>query len=570
MKDYSSTSSAGSPSIIYGGRAYQSITKVFNGNTTNVWECYDLRTGEIIWEKTDIPTNERPTYVSYTEGVAEVPGGDPAFGMSAVLVNVNGGYVRHYNPSTGELLTSVSIAPLTTGTLYSSSGSDYYISVQNLGNSIPIENRYRLIDWTIQIDPTSSGRRSYTFSVLNNVTWPWSSVPDADYNTKIAVSVSDIHAEQGARTSRRVIAADMTTGTILWNKTFEETYYQNSHALCDHGKLAMSTIDGEFVALDLKTGNQVWRSETMDYPWDLSFGAYSISSAYGYIFSARYSGVYAIDWDTGKIVWKYEDLAEVSFETPYVNANGSSAYPFFTGSWVADGKIYIHNTEHTETQPLTRGWGLHCSNATTGDRIWKVGIRGSVGAVADGYISVAGTDGVQYIFGKGKTQTTLFAPSTCKLTENFTITGTVIDLSPAQFGTPAISEKDMSKWMEYLHQQQPKPIDVQGVTVQLTAIDPNNNWITIGQATSDSNGVFGYSWIPEVPGLYKIVVIYPGSQSYGSSSATTYLTAVEKESPQATTLPIENQSLTDMYFVPLAVGMILAIIVAAITIVLLL
>ena len=571
LRDYSSTSSAGSPNMIYGGLAYQSSTKVFNGNTTSVWECYDIRTGEIIWQKTDVPSNERPTYVSYIEGTAEVPGGDPKFGMAVVLVNVGNGYVRHYDPSNGALLRSISIAPLTTGTLYSSTGQDQFITVQNLGNSVPVADRYRIIDWTVAIDPTSSGGRTYSFKVINNVTWPWSSVSDADYNSKIAVSISDINAEQGARTSRQVMAADMKTGALLWNKTFQETYYQNSHALCDDGKLAMSTIDGEFVALDLRTGVQVWRSETMDYPWDLSFGAYSISSAYGYIFSARYSGVYAIDWDTGKIAWKYEAPAEYPIDTPYVNANGTSVYPFFTGSWVADGKVYIHNTEHTETQPLTQGWSLHCINATTGEKIWKVGIRGSVGAVADGYISVAGTDGIQYVFGKGQSQTTLSAPSACvEVTQSFTITGTVLDLSPAQSGTPAISEQDMAIWMEYLHQQRPKPTDAKGVTVQLTAIDPNNNRINIGQATSDANGVFGYTWTPEVPGLYRVIATFLGSESYGSSSATAYVTAVEGNTPQATTMPQQIQSFTDAYFLPLSIGMILAVIIAAIAIVLVL
>lgn len=572
LKDYSATSAAGSPSIIYAGRAYQSTTKVFNGNTTSVWECYDIRTGEIIWQKTDIPSNERPSYVSYIEGTSEVPGGDPKFGLSIVLLNIGGNYVRHYDPNNGALLRSVSISPLTTGTLYRSSGQDYFMTVQNLGNSVPVAERYRLIDWTIAIDPTSSGGRRYSFSVVNNITWPWSSLgSDADYDAKVAVSISDINAEQGARTSRQVTAADMKTGALLWNKTFEETYYQNSHALCDHGKLAMSTINGEFVALDLRTGAQVWRSETMDYPWDMSFGAYSISSAYGFIYSARYSGVYAIDWDTGKIAWKYEAPAEYPYDTPYTGANGTSVYPFFTGSWVADGKVYIHNTEHTETEPITQGWALHCINATTGEGIWKVGIRGSAGPAADGYLSVSGTDGIQYVFGKGQSETTVSAPSgSVEVGQSFTITGTVFDLSPAQQGTPAISEEDMAAWMEYLHQQRPKPTNAKGVTVQLTAIDPNNNYINIGQSTSDYNGVFGLTWTPEVPGLYRIIATFAGSESYGSSSATTYLTAVEGIAPNVTSQPETLSSFADTYFFPLSVGMIIAVFVAAAAIIIIL
>jgi outer membrane protein assembly factor BamB len=89
----------------------------------------------------------------------------------------------------------------------------------------------------------------------------------------------------------------------------------------------------------------------MDYPWDMSFFAYTISSACGFIYSVRYSGIYAIDWDTGKIAWKYEAPAKYPFDSPYTGADGSSVYPFFIASWVADGKVYISNAERTVGQP---------------------------------------------------------------------------------------------------------------------------------------------------------------------------------------------------------------------------
>ena len=44
----------------------------------------------------------------------------------------------------------------------------------------------------------------------------------------------------------------------------------------------------------------------MDYPWSsASFGAYALQSAYGLLFREAYDGVYAFDWETGKIAWKY-------------------------------------------------------------------------------------------------------------------------------------------------------------------------------------------------------------------------------------------------------------------------
>ena len=133
-------------------------------------------------------------------------------------------------------------------------------------------------------------------------------------------------------------------------------------------------------------------------------------------------------------------------------------------------------------------------------------------------------------------------------------------MSPAQSGTAAISEKDMSAWMEYLHKQLPKPTNATGVTVDLIALDPNGNMVYIGQATSNIDGTFGYSWAPEVPGLYQITAIFAGSNSYGSSTASTYLTAIEAPTtPSPTPQPLTSTA--DMYFIPAIAGIVVLTIV---------
>ena len=112
-----------------------------------------------------------------------------------------------------------------------------------------------------------------------------------------------------------------------------------------------------------------------------------------------------------------QPIAAATYETPYVNANGTTAYSTNIGGAIADGKYYIYNTEHSATVPITRGWQLHCINATTGEGIWKVGLPGGgskhttdIGPIADGYLSVGGSDGYMYVYGKGKTVTTVTAP----------------------------------------------------------------------------------------------------------------------------------------------------------------
>jgi hypothetical protein len=122
--------------------------------------------------------------------------------------------------------------------------------------------------------------------------------------------------------------------------------------------------------------------------------------------------------------------------------------------------------------------------------------------------------------------------------------------------------------MECLHKQMPKPTNATGVTVDLVALDPNGNMVYIGQATSNIDGSFGFSWAPEVPGLYQITAIFAGSASYGSSTASTYLTAVEGPvTPSPSPQPVASTA--DMYFVPAIAGLFVLIIVVAIVLVLL-
>jgi hypothetical protein len=115
--------------------------------------------------------------------------------------------------------------------------------------------------------------------------------------------------------------------------------------------------------------------------------------------------------------------------------------------------------------------------------------------------------------------------------------------------------------MEYIHTQTVKPTDVKGVIVTLTAVDPNNNYIYIGEATSNSDGSYGFAWSPEVSGLYCITATFAGTASYGSSSATTYMSAVDlpDDSTPEPTKPTE--SMADLYFIPAIAGLSVIVVV---------
>jgi outer membrane protein assembly factor BamB len=574
-------SGGGNPSVVYAGRCYQTLTRMLNGVPTSVWQCYDLRTGEVYWEQpvplavtqtsfgpTVQPPAAAPNIVLYEEiwtGTSAAGTAANIGGLTVSLLYVGNGRWIKFDPFTGAVTQNVSIAPLTTGTCYM---NNHFLTVQDLGSNVSAANRYRLINWTVTgpVGAGSAGYRvNYAITVKNNITWPWSSLPaTTDYEAGISAMVSGTNSPiTGVSNGTTVTAASLTTGTIMWTKTSSGIQYSGSCAAADHGKVAVLMEKGVYEAWDLQTGNMAWTSEAMEYPWGgSSFGAYAVQSAYGLLYRESYDGVYAFNWKDGKIAWHFKAPTPYSYETPYTTRN-ESGYSFNAGGIVADGKLYTYNTEHTPSQPITRGWRLFCINATSGEGIWNITGSQSAGGVADGYLTASNSyDGYMYVYGKGKSATTVSAPQTAiTIGEKVIISGSVLDQSPAQPGTPCISKQSMTQWMEYLHMQHGIPADVIGVPVSIDAVDPNGNAVHIADVTSDMSGTFGYTWSPTIAGQYKITATFIGDDSYGNSWAQTYATVVE--APAASTQPTASsataQAPIETYFAISTVAIIIAI-----------
>jgi hypothetical protein len=545
------TSGGGTPSIIYQARAYQSVTKPFNGVSQNVWQCYDLRTGAIFWEIAGVAA---PSAIEYAQAGAAAVAGAESTTTSATLVAISGNRLIKYNPTTGAASVNVSIPTFTTTQYYM---NGYALSVQTINASA---YQFRLINWT-----TQGSSSNFTSRMISNITYPLNSLGNTrDIATGICFVIRepnaldslglgpysgfpyvDIYVDKGTgiRHGMRIVAASLVTGKLLWNTTTDDLPYSSDQApysqtcnVADHGKLAILMRKGYFNIYDQITGKFLYKTDSMDYPWDEpGFGAYDIASAYGRIYRGAYSGVYAFDWDTGKRVWKYEAPAN-PFETPYIGQNGTTVNAFYGSFRVADGKVYIQNTEHTPTQPIARGLKIHCIDAATGQGIWNLTGCMTPGAVADGYLTASNSyDGYMYVFGRGKSATTVSAPQIAITQgQSVILSGTVLDQSPAQPGTPCVSEDSMAGWMEYLHMQKSIPADVVGVPISLDTVDPNGNSIHITTVTSDMSGTFGYTWKPDIEGQYKITATFVGDDSYGSSWAQTYVSVVQA---QATTTP---------------------------------
>jgi hypothetical protein len=531
---YSTQSGAGAvpsgdtPSVIYAGRCYDTRTiYMANGSWVSCAVCYDLRTGEMYYA---IPGGTSPSYVTYAAsystiaGMAAVPGGEAGAGTIVELMTISNNRLLKIDPWTGSVATNVTAM---SGTLI----GQFVISLQT--NNTAAGNR--LINWT-----TAGTSSNFTSRVVENRSVSFSSIPSStDWQAGIVASATTLQYN-GAEYGVLITAYSLKTGQLLCNFTDNDHVpYTTATASVDHGKIAILMQDGYAVCYDLTTGQRAWVSQhTYDvggYPWGI-WGVYNSASYGGNYILSLYDGIYAFNWTTGKISWVYKDPS-VPFETPYAGYN-----PFMSTVSIADGKIYTYNSEHTQSQPFTRGWKLHCINATTGEGVWNITGPMVPGPMADGYLTASSFDGYMYVFGKGKSATTVTAPDVVIAKGNgVVIKGTVLDQSPAQPDAPCVSEDSMSTQMEYLHMQYPidgiwHNLTITGVPVTLTAIDSDGAFTNIGTVTTDGYyGTFEMAWTPPAEGTYKIIASFAGDDSYGSSGAATAVSV--GPAPEQITIP---------------------------------
>jgi outer membrane protein assembly factor BamB len=308
-------------------------------------------------------------------------------------------------------------------------------------------------------------------------------------------------------------------------------------------------------AFSTETGQYVWatqpESSYLDY---LMIGSSATSSRMvdavynGRFYQGSYAGVlYCYNVTTGQLLWTY------TASNPYAEGATWAQWPIYP-MFIANGMIYITSTEHSGyEQTLPPGVPMICLNATTGTLVWREDglFRGThwggYPIIGDSIITTMNSYDQQiYAIGQGPSSTTVQTPLTGVNTgDSLVIQGKVLDVSPGtkstvlalRFpnGVPAVSDARMSDWMGYVYQQFPKPTNTTGVSVSINAVDPNGNYIQIGTATSDANGLFSYAWqAPSVPGKYTVIATFAGSNSYYGSQAET---ACVVQPPQATTSP---------------------------------
>ncbi|MCW4044029.1 MAG: PQQ-binding-like beta-propeller repeat protein [Candidatus Bathyarchaeota archaeon] len=458
---------------------------------------------------------------------------------------------------------------------------------------ISVTNVYWM--WRPYPNVTFDGRNGYSMNVsiadirgpLNAISNQTGTIRAVRVDDKVIVGTAGQNNEDGViqGTLKAFSLKGPNWGQQLWSITFTPPSSAGNKTITMQ---AVDPEDGVFLfscsqtqqwwGYSLETGQQIWGPTASEMP----FNYYGIGNSIymGQLLTYGYGGqIRAYDIKTGKINWTY-NATNVGFESPY-----GGNYPIGVAVH-CDGKLYTNWGEHSFTQPLLRGRNLRCIDASNGEEIWKILFTGGgmsattyMTFLADGYLlSLNAFDAQIYCFGKGPSATTVSAsPEVSVHGSSVLIKGTVTDQTPSgrrntngllDFtlkGTPAISDEDMTDWMEYMFMQQPMPQNAKGVDVTLDALDPNGNFVHIGTVTSDMTGTFAKAFTPEVPGLYQIIATFAGSKSYYSSYAETFVQV--DEAPPASPPPEYPQPIdTTMTIIAVGIAIIIAVAVATVLI----
>ncbi len=536
------------------------------------WVAIDLRTGQTLWTKNTTATLRMGQLLDYVT--------PNQFGALAYLWSVEttvkpntGSTFGMYDAMTGNWILNIVNATSPTWA-YGPNGEllGYYMNsankTMNMWNSTQVIDQYSLV--TGQNTNEWEWRPPQGASVPFNLGIQWSAPLtttivasngttvdiDAAYAESSGVAnplslskvadillVTDVPGPQTAFQMPGYIIAlgySTTTGQLLWGpmNLTQPAWTRLSLSSIGSGVFTVFCYETQsFTGYSTATGQKLWGpiSIASETPW----GYYITQSiiAQGTLYTADFSGhVTSINANTGTINWA-TDTGSSGYEAPY------GVWPLANILCFADGKLFTMGG-HLYSPPLFHGGELYAWDGATGTLLWSTpsfAITNSAnGLISDGTLVVPNAYDLQlYAYNKGQSATTVSAPDTViPQGTQVLLKGTVTDQSPGQTclgipaaGTPAISDDSMTPWMEYLYMQQPMPKNATGVSVHLTAIDPNGNYQDIATVTSDINGMFSTMWTPPVQGKYVITATFEGSNSYYASSAETALGVGTAPSP---------------------------------------
>jgi outer membrane protein assembly factor BamB len=560
--------------VIPNGYLWQVVTPA--GSTANqTWIAYDSLTGKWLFNLTDVPTAGTIAYTSQGEIVKYILNYNTA---------TKSGWLALWNWTCAQ-----GVPPTTTGVGGVQAGMNgtgtNFLQFRPVGKVINASTAY---SWNVSITADLTGALTSQAPTIQYV------LPgDILLGTtpSIAPGVLSLRGTANPYQVWTLSLADNNKGSLLWKKSYDApsgNMTVNLGPLDPVNRVWTTTTaeDMQYQGYSLTDGSKLWSTDFEVRPMQFfssgSGAGQRCVTAYGNIYTQGFGGeILCINTKTGELLWRFNDTSSG------VNT-GWGLMPTFIGA-IADGKIYAFNNEHSPNSPLYKGYSIYCINATDGTEIYKMlswsGQTGGQGLstqiLADGTLVYYNYyDNQLYAIAKGPSQTIVTAsPKVSTFGNKVLVEGTVTDISvgttqteqAARFpnGVAAVSDASQSAWMEYIYMDQEKPTNATGVPVSISVIDPNGNCYPVGETTSDASGAFKLAFSPEVPGEYTVIASFAGSNSYYGSSAETAIyvqDAAATPTPAATPEP----SLADLYFLPMSIAIIIAIVVIGAVIILVL
>jgi hypothetical protein len=395
-------------------------------------DCVDLRTGEVIWSRTDVPAltmgllmdvqtqNEHgvcpPILIARTGGhslFGNLPetwtgyDGDtgnqlftvnnvPQFGPARVMgpdgeymnyVFANAGDEENPDWRLGEWNSSLLFLPV-------NAGAPSYAGTIDGSISDPSDPNCRY-DWNVSVPwlntmpPSSPGTNSFaTFYAGANTPVAIVSAKYGDgilcYNGTLPANGENMLFGWESQAPYTYFFVNLnaskgTIGQVLWWKTLQPP--ANNYTVVSGGVdwetrvfLQSYKENVQWVAYNLASGEHLWTAEpqtAMDYYGSPGPGVLGGQVAYGRLYSSGMGGIlYCYDDKTGDLLWTYGNGGEGN------STNSGFNWPYGNIptmiNAVGNGVVYTVTSEHTWVSPIYKGGMARAINATDGSEIWTI------------------------------------------------------------------------------------------------------------------------------------------------------------------------------------------------------
>ena len=435
--------------IIVNGHLYYNPPLSFRGSTAGPTTCVDLVTGEVIWQRSDVPV------INFAI-IWDLQNGNQHGVWPALLCTNN--FARVFDADTGDQLFNVTGVP--SGTIVqgpqgeqlryvitnqgTTSNPNYNLALWNStllwqgtffrpgqsGNSPDLQNATggtistppsttatSLVNASIFDDTSMQNRFSWNVSigswrntmtstptVLNAIYGDYMILRNGSYPSLTGQTNADGSLVNANYTYFKVDInpQSATFGKALWWRTINVPMDRS----ITYGGLDPTVgvfVEGiketrNFIAFNVADGSTAWGpspSQTaLDYFGNPIYPYIASQLAFGKLYSYAYGGIlYCYDLKTGNLDWTYGNGG-----VPGNNTNSGiqapGYYPGFIqavgGHGLDDGVLYIAVTEHTIETPIFKGSFTRAINASNGAELWTIndytGEFGAVSyAIADGY-----------------------------------------------------------------------------------------------------------------------------------------------------------------------------------------